>query len=291
MAPLTLISTGKATTYSFRAAPGEFGWACCTVNDTTGEFNITSDWGNFSYRWDPRPSNLGAPTLTAFIGTRGDVDYIARKLQNEGRDGQVFSGEATAKALRAQLRKRRLEDGRRQWENRLDYDEQGRPLLGNRYVDAPTWNDPYLTKSKARTLWNDLGEVGRDCDRHRDLFYERVLQVDGFTDYVTEEPWEYAETEQTPQDRALRELVLPALIKACGEPERRCTCHQEAGDSLCEVHPPPAEELAYAKSIGAPYTLPCTNYAPAGFTGHWREWHRGHGCDKDDGKPRTEGAP
>jgi hypothetical protein len=25
----------------------------------------------------------------------------------------------------------------------------------------------------------------------------------------------------------------------------------------------------------------CSNNAPAGFTGHWREWHRGHGCNKD----------
>jgi hypothetical protein len=32
----------------------------------------------------------------------------------------------------------------------------------------------------------------------------------------------------------------------------------------------------------------CSSTAPAWFTGHWRDWHRGHGCDRDDGKPRTE---
>lgn len=32
------------------------------------------------------------------------------------------------------------------------------------------------------------------------------------------------------------------------------------------------------------------NYTAAWFTGHWRDWHRGHGCDRDDGKPRSEGA-
>lgn len=32
---------------------------------------------------------------------------------------------------------------------------------------------------------------------------------------------------------------------------------------------------------------PCSNMSPAWFTGRWRDWHRGHGCDKDDGKPRT----
>lgn len=31
----------------------------------------------------------------------------------------------------------------------------------------------------------------------------------------------------------------------------------------------------------------CTDYAPRGFSGHWRDWHRGHGCDKDDARPRT----
>ena len=35
---------------------------------------------------------------------------------------------------------------------------------------------------------------------------------------------------------------------------------------------------------------PCTNTCPRWFTGHWRDWHRGHGCEKDDGKPRSMGA-
>ena len=34
----------------------------------------------------------------------------------------------------------------------------------------------------------------------------------------------------------------------------------------------------------------CANNTPRGFVGHWREWHRGHGCDKDDGKPRSDEA-
>lgn len=28
-------------------------------------------------------------------------------------------------------------------------------------------------------------------------------------------------------------------------------------------------------------TRPCRDNSPAGFTGHWRDWHRGHGCEKD----------
>lgn len=35
----------------------------------------------------------------------------------------------------------------------------------------------------------------------------------------------------------------------------------------------------------------CLNNSPPWFSGRWRDWHRGHGCDKDDGRPRTaEGA-
>ena len=34
----------------------------------------------------------------------------------------------------------------------------------------------------------------------------------------------------------------------------------------------------------------CSNPTPSWFVGHWREWHRGHGCEQDDGKPRSDAA-
>jgi hypothetical protein len=34
----------------------------------------------------------------------------------------------------------------------------------------------------------------------------------------------------------------------------------------------------------------CSNNTPPWFAGHWRDWHRGHGCDRDDGAPRSEEA-
>ena len=34
----------------------------------------------------------------------------------------------------------------------------------------------------------------------------------------------------------------------------------------------------------------CTDHTPSWFVGHWRDWHRGHGCDKDDGNPRSSAA-
>jgi hypothetical protein len=35
---------------------------------------------------------------------------------------------------------------------------------------------------------------------------------------------------------------------------------------------------------------PCTNHTPPWFVGHWRDWHRGHGCAADDGAPRSDEA-
>lgn len=32
----------------------------------------------------------------------------------------------------------------------------------------------------------------------------------------------------------------------------------------------------------------CHDFCPSWWRGPWREWHRGHGCDKDDGRPRSD---
>jgi hypothetical protein len=34
----------------------------------------------------------------------------------------------------------------------------------------------------------------------------------------------------------------------------------------------------------------CTNYSEPWFKGAWRDWHRGHACNLDDGKPRSQAA-
>lgn len=66
----------------------------------------------------------------------------------------------------------------------------------------------------------------------------------------------------TPRSRQFA-AVIAQLTAAAEMGEQRgvhgrpdgCQCHLETGDSLCPVHPPPPEELAYAASIGAPYRL------------------------------------
>jgi hypothetical protein len=194
MGKLELKSTSTAaTTYHFlTAGDGWRSWALCTVNDVTGELLITSDWGNWSYRWNT--DTLGCPTLTAFIGGRDAVDYIARKLQGR-HGGQRFSAERTIAAWRRMLRERRAEVGHTR--------------------------DHKLTRALAREIWDALGDAADDCGQSADLFLARVYEIDGFTDHVDDTPYESIETEQTPEDRSLRDLILPALIAACTETHRK----------------------------------------------------------------------
>lgn len=226
MKHLELISvTTAAKTYSFRTTGEGFkSWALCTINDLTGELVITSDWGSWQHRWNASPEALGHPTLTAFIGERADVDYLARKLARGS--GSEFSPEKTAQALQRKLCERRLNDGRCQIEHRLEPDDlvdgkvpdryarrytpQGLPIFTSSYND-----EEYLSAEKAREIWDDLDATAADIGNGpagEALFFERALRIDGVSEYITEEPWEYMETSE---DRALREVVLPALIAAC----------------------------------------------------------------------------
>lgn len=196
--PLVLKAVhSTAVTYSFETSGSVFkSWALCTVNDRTGELLITSDWGNWAHRWSADPESLGAASLTAFIGKRfaqpdpSRVDYLARKLQPNGQDRR-WSAEATVKALKRVLCERRLEDGR----------------------NMPGYPHKRLCKEDARLLWDRLDSHAEDDNET--LFCERFRQDSDLCDYITDEPHEYRMTEQTSEDRMLREFILPALIEAC----------------------------------------------------------------------------
>lgn len=110
--PLKLISahTGAVT---FTFAGRSLGWANCTVNDHTGELHIMSDWGSWAYRWDPSSRSLGATDLTSFIASRDMPDYIANKLQREGRDASCLDVDETVRGMRRELCRQRRIDGRR----------------------------------------------------------------------------------------------------------------------------------------------------------------------------------
>lgn len=76
-----LVEISRPFTYSFRYSPN--GWANHTLNDTTGEYSLESDWGSYQHRW--HIGALGTDksgrtyTLTEFI-SRAGVHYIADKF-------------------------------------------------------------------------------------------------------------------------------------------------------------------------------------------------------------------
>jgi hypothetical protein len=175
---LLLAATSTATTYRFTSPKPLGGWACCTVNDHTGEVCITSDWGNWAHRWNV--NHLGTPTLTDFIAG-GQWDYLARKLCDHATE---FDAEATVENLHRILIERRRE-------NRIDRDT-------------------------ARYVWDQIECIGDDCTRNADLFYER-LTTDAVIDRaIGESPWECGRERPTEEYKVLVEVILPALVKRGG---------------------------------------------------------------------------
>jgi hypothetical protein len=98
------VKVSKAVSYTFHFKP--YGWAIYTVNETTGEFHITSDWGSFSHRWDPK--NLGEKTFQQFL-IKAEPSYICRKFAAANKElNEVVDEEETLKAIKTRI----LEDRR-----------------------------------------------------------------------------------------------------------------------------------------------------------------------------------
>jgi len=78
-------SCSHAHCWSFRFT---WGWAIFTINDVTGEFFISSDWGNYSHRWNPDPNILGEPSLTYFLAKSlvADPCYVIGKFKYSSED-------------------------------------------------------------------------------------------------------------------------------------------------------------------------------------------------------------
>ena len=206
--PLVMVSTSTATTFNFR---GEHcAWACCTVNDATGELAITSDWGNYAHRWNI--DHLGKnhddrlTTLTEFI-SGGSIEYLADKLMSrEQRDR--FDADATVAEFRKLLRDKRREAKRL-------------------YAGLPrtTWwsvtREGVLDKDAARRLWDAVESLAVDCENTHnggDWFVERYFSardMEGASALVCDEPWNLIRTKPSGEYLALTKLTLPALVEAC----------------------------------------------------------------------------
>jgi hypothetical protein len=220
---LALSGTSSAITFHFRVADPKkhMGWALCTVNETTGELAVCSDWGNWSYRWWPGALPMSSYSfcqreregLLEFIGERGpqifegregrrdySMDYIADKLCAEGRshgrdDSRAFDAWETCKKFKRML-----------CEKRLEYERGEIVVRGGR--------DP-LSAVLARELWEALsGELADTTDAT--LFCERFMHLDGW-DWITTEPWEHTVYEPTTSFLVLRDAILPALRDAAME--------------------------------------------------------------------------
>lgn len=218
---LRLVRTStSSTTYEFRVASPDMGWALCTVNDGTGELLITSDWGSWSYLWSPNPSHLGAATLTHFIAERNAVDYLADKLLGR-RGSSEFDALGTVAHFHKQICARRLADGQKRNARLRGYgdDRDQEIAIRNGLVDESYGGRTYLTASTARYLWEEIESLGNDVNDDGSpstltLFVERFCQLDNYL-LISEEPWEDCQTRETNSSKILRLTILPALVDAC----------------------------------------------------------------------------
>ena len=184
--------TSTATTYHLAPAPSEnrhagYGWALATVNDRTGELQITSDWGNWAHRWSANPAHLGSATLSRFLAdpSPGSCSYLADKLTS-GEDKHKRERFSPSKTV-AHLRSFVLEK-RRDW------------TLG-----------PVI----ARQLWNDLGGI-EHCEDIND-FATQFYDIEAHEQIVSDSLHEYTQHELERGYLILRDAILPCLIAAIGE--------------------------------------------------------------------------
>lgn len=267
----TKVSSG-AVTYHLQATSETLGgWALATVNDGTGELMIQSDYGSWSFRWSTNPSHLGCESLTHFIAGRftgdGDAHYLANKLTSQS-EREHFDSNATVDHMQRELIKKRLEAGRDliEWYgddapgDRISVWDDDPP---RRFHEHKVWDrslhkyeDWPLTRSIARELYDSLDEIrGED---NADRFQEAFFRISGH-DLISSEPW-HEDMKYTPSPGYMQLLhgILPAVIKVC-------FAQLYPGRHRCEKR--------MGREDGA---------------GHWRDFHRGHGCHLD---PNPVAAP
>jgi len=105
-----------STAASYRFVFDE-GWAIFTINDATGEFMVTSDWGNMSYRWtvgcQGKHEDGSNVTMHEFLREVGP-DYVLGKCASEGVKflDRVIDSKATRKEVIDAVRERNRETER-----------------------------------------------------------------------------------------------------------------------------------------------------------------------------------
>jgi hypothetical protein len=175
--PLTVskVTVSRSLTIHARFAP--HGWATFVIDDTQGTLSITSDWGDWAYRWG-RGSNLGVSShdLSEALRTRFGHDYVASKLL--AGNTWVFDEDASRRRVRERLLRMRRERA--------------------------------LSSEDAREAWNAIESEFESVDQLVGI----ARDCDPLNDALDHQPWEYVGHVTSPRYLVLRDTLLPVLRKA-----------------------------------------------------------------------------
>lgn len=162
------VNVSEGTVYTLRF-DNTFGWAVVVVSDATGMLAITSDWGEWAFRWNLRGMPEGH-TLTQFLATT-DGDYVARKFL--GAAAREYDPDGTKREWKAQICRLRREgminrlDARAAWSEVADFDFEQRET----FPDVPFIEEPWeMSQSRdtneyraiTRIVWPAFRDVLRD---------------------------------------------------------------------------------------------------------------------------------
>jgi hypothetical protein len=182
---LTVKDQSISTATAYRFVFSEMGWAIFTVNDETGEFQITSDWGNYSYRWmvGQQGKNLDGTnkTLTEFLALQVSPQYVLTKMSSEG--FKALDRDMDSKATRKQV---------------LDH-----------VREHNQWCRPHGVKrngflKQAGLITSGVKELNFDSQQE---FIDSVFRGD--LEKFLEQPWEYIQTKPSCRWEILEQTLLP----------------------------------------------------------------------------------
>ena len=180
-----IVQESEAKTYTFFFKP--MGWANFTLNDSTGEFLITSDWGTYGHSWDTR--HLGfregeKRKLTRFIAEAG-ADYITKKFSYDKHRSfrQEFDADGTKETFRRTIIEARREGG--------------------------------LTKEQARKCWKETDDLfslfvsGYPMEMQAAVLLENVPDCYAECDILHEEIYEYFDYVPSQEYIFCRDKLIP----------------------------------------------------------------------------------
>lgn len=115
--------------------------------------------------------------------------------------------------------------------------------------------------------WRDIATAPKDCEAILTIHEDDLYPVTAFCVVVNGEEHWLRETEGHEDD-------LDTL----------------AGIKFTSLYRRPTHWMTLPETPQEERRPRCNDYTPSWYWAHWRDWHRGHGCHLDDGKPRRPHA-